>query len=70
MDGGLIFKNMVALRILDETTKNELTLFIDRNTRISIIVGDDGTDEIGTVSLSKEDAVELVKELENLISRM
>lgn len=62
----------ITKKFIDEITENELEVFITENDRIRVDAGqvNDTGYYSGFVTLSKEDAIELIKELETLISKM
>ena len=63
---------MVKRVFIDEITKNELEVFINEEGRICIIAGDidDSGYFSGFVTITKEDAIELVDELTCLINML
>lgn len=63
---------MVTKKFYDETAQKELTLFLNKKKRIKLIISEIDTPVIFDehISLSKNDAIELVRELNYLIKKM
>lgn len=63
---------MIKKIFIDEITQNELEVFINDKGRVCLTAGDiDDTGYYsGFVTLSKEDAIELVNELTDLIGQI